>query len=233
MKPLARLALLLTLAACAAAGATLASARPAATALTGTVGPDFTITLKDAQGNRVTTLPEGDYTITVNDQSEFHNFHLIGPGVNEATDVETTGTVTWSVHLKSGTYTFQCDPHASQMKGTVRVGDAPATTSTPVKSAAKPPSVVGTVGPGYSIKLTKGGRRVKTLKAGRYTFTINDRAALHNFVLEKSKGGTFERQITSVPFKGTKSIVVTLTKGSWEYYCRPHESTMHGDFTVT
>jgi len=237
MQPLARLALLLVLAACAAAGATLASARPAATALEGTVGPDFVITLKDAQGNRVTTLPEGDYTITVKDLSEFHNFHLVGPGVNEATDVETTGTVTWNVHLKSGTYTFQCDPHASQMKGSVKVGTAATetTTTTPTGGTAAPkaPVVVGTVGPGYSIHLTKGGKRVKSLKAGRYAFKITDRAAVHNFVLEKSKGGTFERAITSVPFKGTKTVVVKLTKGSWEFYCAPHESTMHGDFTVT
>ena len=46
MKPFARLALFLTLAACAAAGATLASARPSATALQGSVGPDFVITLR-------------------------------------------------------------------------------------------------------------------------------------------------------------------------------------------
>jgi plastocyanin len=184
----------------------------------------------------VTTLPEGDYTITVKDLSEFHNFHLVGPGVNEATSVETTGTVTWNVHLRSGTYTFQCDPHATQMKGTVTVGAPAATTTTTATGGAaapKPPVVVGTVGPGFSIHLTKGGKRVKSLKAGRYTFRIADRAKVHNFVLEKSKGGTFERAITSVPFVGTKSIVVNLTKGSWEFYCAPHEPTMHGDFTVT
>ena len=241
MQPLARLALLLVLAACAAAGATLASARPAATALEGTVGPDFTITLKDAQGNAVTTLPEGDYTITVKDLSEFHNFHLTGPGVNQATVVEKTGTVTWNVHLASGMYTFQCDPHSSQMKGTVRVGTGGTTTVTTTTTTTsgggtappKPPVVVGTVGPGTTIRLTKGGKRVKSLKAGRYTFRIADRAKAHNFVLEKSKGGKFERAITSVPFVGTKSMVVTLTRGSWEFYCAPHESTMHGNFTVT
>src|SRR5215203_5036251 len=235
MPPLIRrFALLIALAACAAAGATYASARPAATALTGSVGPEFTITLTDAQGNRVTTLPEGDYTITVKDLSEFHNFHLIGPGVNEATDVEKTGTVTWNVHLGNGTYTFQCDPHASQMKGTVNVGTGGATTTTATtapKPAPKPPVVVGTVGPSFTIRLTKGGKRVKSLKAGRYTFKIVDRAAAHNFVVEKSKGGRYERAITSVPFVGTKSVVVNLTKGSWEFYCAPHESGMHGDFT--
>src|SRR3954471_22910092 len=147
MQTLSRLALLLVLAACAAAGATLASARPAATVLQGSVGPDFVITLKDADGKAVTSLPEGDYTIVVKDQSEFHDFHLVGPGVNESTDVESTGTVTWNVHLQNGTYTFQCDPHSSQMKGTFRVGTPAATTTTTVAktTAPKPPVVLGTV----------------------------------------------------------------------------------------
>ncbi len=39
------------------------------------------------RGRRVTTLPAGTYTIDVNDQSSMHNFHLTGPGVDEATDV--------------------------------------------------------------------------------------------------------------------------------------------------
>ena len=89
----------------------------------------------------------------------------------------------------------------------------------------------GTVGPGFSIKLTQNGHAVKTLKAGTYTFVISDKASIHNFVLEKS-GGKFEKAVTSVGFVGTKTIRVKLTRGKWEFYCKPHQSTMHGDFTV-
>jgi hypothetical protein len=98
---------------------------------------------------------------------------------------------------------------------------------------AAPVVVNGTVGPGYSIRLTRGGKRVQSLKAGRYIFRVSDRAPIHSFVLEKSHGGSFEHQITSVPFVGKKSFAVRLTRGEWEFYCAPHESTMHGDFTVT
>ena len=98
---------------------------------------------------------------------------------------------------------------------------------------AAPAVVVGTVGPGYTIRLTRNGSRVRSLKAGRYTFRIVDRSRMHNFVLEKSHGGDFERSITSVPFVGTKQITVSLTRGDWEFYCAPHESTMHGDLRVT
>jgi hypothetical protein len=51
-------------------------------------------------------------------------------------------------------------------------------------------------------------------------------------VLEKEKGGTFERAITSVGFKGTKTLTVKLTKGQWKIYCAPHEATMFSKFTV-
>jgi plastocyanin len=99
-------------------------------------------------------------------------------------------------------------------------------------SRSSVPTLKGSVGPGYTISLTQNGKRVTSLKAGSYTIVVSDKASIHNFVLEKSHGGSFEKQITSVPFKGTKSVKVRLTKGDWEYYCRPHESMMHADFTV-
>ena len=110
----------------AAAVATALLALPAfgasqATALTGTVGPGFTITLKKA-GKTVKTLKPGAYTITVTDKSAAHNFHLRGPGVNKTTSVSKQGKSTWNVTLKKGTYTYVCDPHASSMKGSVKVG---------------------------------------------------------------------------------------------------------------
>jgi plastocyanin len=91
------------------------------TTLDGSVGPGFDISLKDASGNDVTTLTPGTYTIDVNDQADIHNFHLNGPAVDEATDVSGTGTTTWTVTLQDGTYTFQCDPHASSMHGSFEV----------------------------------------------------------------------------------------------------------------
>jgi plastocyanin len=85
--------------------------------LVGTTGPGFTITLTKG-GAPVTTLAPGSYKITVNDKSSMHNFHLFGPGVNEKTDVASSGTFVWTVTLEKGTYTYQCDVHfASGMIG--------------------------------------------------------------------------------------------------------------------
>ena len=90
------------------------------TKLVGTVGPSFTITLKKG-GKKVTTLKAGRYTISVQDKSDFHNFHLTGPGVNKKTTVSEVKTTTWTVTLKKGTYRYVCDPHSSQMKGSFKV----------------------------------------------------------------------------------------------------------------
>jgi plastocyanin len=57
----------------------------------------------------------------VDDKSSIHNFHLTGPGVNVKTSVSTTGTKTFSITLKKGTYKFVCDPHSSVMKGSFKV----------------------------------------------------------------------------------------------------------------
>ena len=101
----------------------LAAAAPAwskATPLAGTVGPGFTISIKKA-GTRVTTLKRGAYTITVNDRSDFHNFRLRGPGLNRATGIAFVGRRTWTVTLRPGRYTFLCDPHSLDMRGSFRV----------------------------------------------------------------------------------------------------------------
>jgi hypothetical protein len=101
------------------------------------------------------------------------------------------------------------------------------------RSTATPPTLKGTVGPGYTIHLTKGGKKVTSLKAGKYKFVVSDKASIHDFTLEKEKGaGHFEKHITGVGFTGTKTMTVKLTKGSWRTYCSVHESQMHQDFKV-
>jgi plastocyanin len=105
------------LAALALIAVSVAQARPARTAatITGTVGPGFTISMNK------TSVKAGTYTIKISDKASIHNFHLTGAGVNKSTSVSKTGTTTWTVKLKKGTYKFVCDPHASQMKGTLKV----------------------------------------------------------------------------------------------------------------
>jgi plastocyanin len=98
----------------------VASASAATPTLTGTDGPGFTITLKKGS-KKVTSFKAGKYKFVIKDLSNIHNFHLSGPGVNKKTGVGSTGTTTWTVTLKKGTYKFICDPHAAIMKGSFKV----------------------------------------------------------------------------------------------------------------
>jgi len=95
------------------------------------------------------------------------------------------------------------------------------------------PKLQGTVGPGYTISLKRGTKKVTKLKAGRYAFAISDKASIHSFVIEQQTGGKFEKTLSSVSFVGKKTVTVTLKKGKWKFYCKPHESIMFGFFTVT
>jgi plastocyanin len=113
--PLAILAVSLTAVAVGMAGTQKSAG------LTGEVGPGFTIEVKNA-GKDLKTIKAGTYTMKVQDKGTIHNFRLKGPGVNKATSIPGTGTQMWKLTLKPGTYTYQCDPHASRgMKGTFKV----------------------------------------------------------------------------------------------------------------
>ena len=99
----------------------VASASAATPTLTGTDGPGFTITLKKGT-SKVSSLKAGKYKFVIKDMSNIHNFHLTGPGINKKTGVSFKGETTWTIKLKPGRYTYQCDPHAaSGMKGTFKV----------------------------------------------------------------------------------------------------------------
>jgi hypothetical protein len=96
------------------------------------------------------------------------------------------------------------------------------------------PTLKGVVGPGYSIKLTRGGKAVKALKTGKYRFVIADKSSFHNFVVEREKPVKIEKQLTSTPFIGTtKGVIVNLKPGKWKFYCSVHESRMFGFFKAS
>jgi hypothetical protein len=192
-----------------------ASARPAAkaTALTGSVGPGFTISLKDSAGRGVSHLDPGDYTITVqnlNTTAE-HNFHLLGPGVDQATPFQ-AGTWTWNVTFTDGTFTFRCDAHPTIMRGSFTVGNP------------RPPPVIpklsGKVGPGRTISLKRGSAIVKALKAGTYRVTVKDLTAKDNFHLI----GPGVSKKTAVGGKRTVTWKLKFRVGKYTYRSDAHKS---------
>ena len=104
-------AVLLALGAIAIVALPVAAATPK---LPGTVGPSFTISMKKP-------TKAGKYSLVVNDKSDEHNFHLKGPGVNVKTGVTNTGNRTFAIKVAKGKYTFVCDPHSDDMRGSFTI----------------------------------------------------------------------------------------------------------------
>jgi hypothetical protein len=90
------------------------------------------------------------------------------------------------------------------------------------------PTLNGTDGPGFTITLTKGGKKVSKLKAGTYLFKISDKSNIHNFHL---KGPGIDKK-TSVGKKQNVTWKLKLKKGKYTFVCDPHKSFMKGSFTV-
>jgi plastocyanin len=188
----------------------------------------FTISLRTASGGSVDNIPAGTYEIEVNDHSGMHNFHLSGPGVDRRTTEAFVGRETWTVTLQDGRYTFVCDPHPTQMRGSFTVG-------TPTSPPPPPPpprvtTLIATVGPGPTISLrTRSGRRVSRVRRGRYRIVVRDRSAMHNFHLR----GPGVNKRTTVGFRGSRTWTLTLRRGIYRFVCDPHAARMRGSFRVT
>jgi hypothetical protein len=81
--------------------------------LAASVGPGAKIAL-------ARTAQAGKAKITVRDLSAKDNFHLTGPGVNKKTGIAFKGSVTWTVTLAAGAYSFRSDAHP-KLRGSLNV----------------------------------------------------------------------------------------------------------------
>jgi plastocyanin len=181
--------------------------------LVGTVGRNdsFTISLRDASGNAITHLDPGTYDIEIQDLSEAHNFHLVGPGgIDEATDVGSKQDVVWTLTLADGRYRFECSAHPTVMNGWFTVGNV------------APAKLAGAVGPKRTISL-----KPKAAEVGPATISVNDRSRADNFHLS----GPGVNKKTGVGFRGRVTWNVTLQPGVYTYRSDKHKS-LRGAFTV-
>jgi plastocyanin len=178
-------------------------AAAAAVSLVGTVGTNdgFDIGLADEAGARVTHVDPGTYALTVRDRSDFHNFHLFGPGgVDVATTVEFKGEQSFSITLVDGIYTVQCDPHQNQgMRVQFTVGSATLPQPVPVKKATA--SIVGS------------RATIRGLGTGKVAITVTDRSKTDGFLLQ----GPGIAKKTGIAFTGTVTWTVTLKAGTYSW----------------
>jgi hypothetical protein len=189
--------------------------------LVATVGTNdaAVITLRDGSGNAVSHLDPGTYDIAVSDRSDFHNFHLAGPGVDMASAVDQKQELTWTVTFADGRYTYVCDEHATTMRGSFTVGT--------VAEPPKPVKLAGSVGPKRTISLRGPEGKLRTIAAGPVVLTVTDRTRVHNFHLV----GPGVNRKTGVVFRGRVTWNVMLQPGSYSYRSDKRKS-LRGSFTV-
>ena len=114
--------------------------------------------------------------------------------------------------------------------GVVVAVSAAALTTAAYASHQSSLTLTGTVGPGYTIDLTFGGKKLTRLKAGSYKVVLHDKSNFHGWSLDGPNG--FAKDLTAVPFVGTKTVTLNLKQGEYKFYCPSHESLMFGHFSV-
>jgi hypothetical protein len=85
--------------------------------------------------------------------------------------------------------------------------------------STKPPlrgTLIAAVTAAGKLSLSKSGKGVATLKAGRYTIKVTDKSKKTGFNLQETKKAA--KALTASKYTGTKSITVTLNAGQWFFY---------------
>lgn len=185
-----------------------------------------TITLQDVSGVSVAQLDPGTYDIVVNDASDFHNFHLTGPGVDLKTETPDIVKVTWTVTFVEGRYHFQCDPHDLGMMGNFVVGNPP---PPPPPPTIAPGRLRGHVNDHFEITLRSAqGANVRAVKAGAfYRIAVRDTSRAHSFHV----AGPGVNRKTAVGKKQATTWRLKFRKGAqYAFFCDVHREDMRGTF---
>lgn len=73
------------------------------------------VSVRDAAGRLVKTIPAGSYAVRVRDTSKHQNFHLVGSKstIDKRTGIRFVGTVWWTLTFLAGTYRAYSDRRPS------------------------------------------------------------------------------------------------------------------------
>jgi len=190
-----------------------------------------------------TLIPAGSYTLHLENPFAVSgpSFDLSGPGVKVVDDMffgespSSTYLVTFQVsssyawrddETPSVVFTFNTSATASGgSSGTTSTGSS----TTPTGSSTWKPVVgsaitsttfrgtlVAAVSPAGKLSLTKNGKDVTTLRAGRYKFAVHDKSSNAGFIVQGLRKQAVT--LTNASFTGNHTVTVTLGAGQWLYY---------------
>jgi hypothetical protein len=111
-------------------------------------------------------------------------------------------------------------PSSSSSSGSSKGSASGGQSSSPIGNAlpggALRGTLVATVKPNGTITLTKNGKAVRSLTAGRYSFTVLDESDKSGFTVQAIRSDPII--VTSAGFVGKKSKSLTLNRGQWLFY---------------
>jgi len=166
-------------------------------------------------------------------------FQLTGPGVDVFTTLD-SGCDAFlllpaATFKANATYTFQDlnQPAATRTTLTVAASGSPTNPQSPytatsgkgtlskdligsaIGTAALRGTLTGTLNARGNAALTRAGKPVLALRAGRYKFVVADRSPKRSFTLRLVTGKT--SVLTTAAFVGTRSRTLTLKAGRWMF----------------
>lgn len=179
------------------------------------------------------------------DDGWVHMLRVVGPGVDLLTDMNQgeQELASWRFTLQpNSTYTWEDEYRPSALRGVFRTSAAGTASTGGTSSGATSPGgssgggsgstgntdavgsailpVRGTLNAGVTtsgkLKLTFKGKRVSSLKSGRYKITVLDETARSGFKLQRIQKPAIT--LSSLPFVGRNSKTVSLSPGQWLFY---------------
>jgi hypothetical protein len=191
-------------------------------------------------------IPPGPYLAIVasdvpDTQDIYHMFHLFGPGVNVSSELlpcENPAPVNTVTLQPSSTYVYEDSRHpdlthvvfstSSGGSSADTAGSAGGPSTAKSTGSVGNSSVVGsgirklrgtliaTIDSAGHATLSRNGKSVAMLKAGRYTITVDDRTPKLGFAIERPRRPSVV--LTGASFVGKHTGTVTLSVGRWRFY---------------
>jgi hypothetical protein len=202
---------------------------------------DCTFRITNDSGAAVSTIAPGTYQVVITTpdpygvfgQTEglaackgFIQFRLTGPGVSVYTTLDYgdgSSEIYPATFQPGAAYTIQDDNNIAGTRRSISVstsGSAALAPSTSKEASAGASSALATlhgiVAQNGKLSLRRNGKAVMSLKAGRYTFSVDDQSRKLGSRLQVLNGKA--QTITSAGYVGWQQVTLTLVPGRWSFF---------------
>jgi hypothetical protein len=210
---------------------------------------DCTFRVTNDAGAAVSTIPPGTYQVVITTPDPygvfgqtdglaackgFIQFRLNGPGVSVYTTLDYgdgTSEMYPATFQPGAVYTMQDDNNIPGTSRTISVATSGSATPTPTGGKGTAAGATdalatlhGVVAANGKLSLRRNGKAVTSLKAGRYTFSVDDRSRRLGSRVQVLNGKS--QTITSPGYVGWQQVTLTLGPGRWAFFAPGGQRTV-------